>query len=247
MRLVAYSTIETAARSQGDLLNAQNPSTGAGSEYMQWVNDEWAEIYEKLVHSGEQYFKTIVTGTTVPGQQAYALPADFYKMRGVDVQLNGNLIWSNAHRYNFEQRNDYQLTTLGWVWPGCTLYDIEGTQLAAAVGTVTGPNLTFLPTPPGAFPYRFHYYPPAVPITATTDQMDLQNGHEKALVFGVAARAALKLRQFDFADRMIAEREKQMIRVLEDVRDMDLGEPHMIRVVRGRPAWRLWVARGWWR
>ena len=33
MRLVAYSTIETSCRSQGDLLNAANPTGGAASEY----------------------------------------------------------------------------------------------------------------------------------------------------------------------------------------------------------------------
>jgi hypothetical protein len=215
---------------------------------MQWVNDEWAEIYEKLVQSGEKYFMQCSTnnngGTplvTVAGVQDYPLPPDFYKLRGVDVMLNTTQ-WQNAHRFNFERRNDFPPTS--WSWPGVVLYDIYGQPLTSANGTVTPPSLHFLQVPQGGYAFRYWYFQPAMVITQVTDQMDLANGHEKALVFGVCARAALKFRQFEFADRMAAERDKQLQRITEDSHDMDLGEPKMIRVVRGRPSWRVWR---WWR
>ena len=242
MRIVAYSTIETAARSQGDLANAASPSS---AEYMQWCNDEWAEIYEQLVLSGESYFLKLGTGTTASGTSLYALPIDFYKLRGVDVQLYGS-VWFNAHRFNFERRNDYQFLGPSWVWPQTILYDLVGQALTAATGTVEPPQLMFLPTPSGNVSYRFWYFQPAVVLTQATDEMDLENGHEKCLTFAVAARAALKLRQFDFADRMIAERDKQMVRIVDSLRSMDSGEPKTIRIVRGRPAWRRTGRIGWW-
>jgi hypothetical protein len=207
---------------------------------MEWVNQEWAEIYDRLVMSGEKYFMQTVKAVTAAGVADYPLPADFYKLRGVDVQLSATQYF-NAHRFNFEQRNDFQLSD--WSWPRQVLYDIWGQPLSAIAGTVQPPMLHFVSLPNGAYNFRYYYFQPAVVITAVTDQLDLQNGHEKALIFGVCARAALKLSQWERADRFIAEREKQMQRIIDNMRDMDLGEPKMMRVVRGKPAWRSWR---WW-
>jgi hypothetical protein len=241
MRLRVYSDLETACRSQGDLLNAQNPSTGAASEYMEWINEEWAEIYDKLIMSGEKYWMTTVSSATVFGQTGYQLPNDFYKLRGVEVQLDATQFF-NAHRANFEQRNDF--LTADWSWPRQVLYDIWGQPLSATSGSVLPPLLKFFPAPSGVYNFNYYYFAPAVVLVNTTDQLDLQNGHEKALIFGVCARAAMKLAQFDRMDRFIAERDKQINRIVNNMRDMDHGEPKMVRIARGRPAWR---AYRWWR
>lgn len=60
------------------------------AEGLAMFNEAYAELYDELVGSFENYFATDEDITIVPGQDMYALPDDFYKLLGVDFQVNNN-------------------------------------------------------------------------------------------------------------------------------------------------------------
>lgn len=207
----------------------------AASDLTEPINQEWADLYDFLIESDTKWNLTKVPFVTQSGKDNYsfandlALP-DFYKLAGLDVQLSSSQ-WFPAHRFQFEQRDDYQLSD--WSWPRRILYDVWGT------------SIQFVPIPTGAYNVRFFYYPAPARMVNATDTIDGVNGAELAIVYGAAQRAALMLEQFELADRLGQLKMQKWQRIVSTLRDRITGEAPMARVVRGRPANRGF--RTWWR
>lgn len=68
------------------------------------INEAYAELYDELVSSYENYFATTQDLTLIQGTDSYSLPTDFYKMLGVDYQVNNNA-YITLMPYNESERN----------------------------------------------------------------------------------------------------------------------------------------------
>lgn len=71
---------------------------------LEWLNQAWAELYDRLVKAGEHYYLSQDNFVTTLSD-TYPIPADHYKTVGVSVQSNG--YYQPIHRFQFEQRDGY--------------------------------------------------------------------------------------------------------------------------------------------
>ena len=213
---------------QVDEISSPKP---VASDITELLNQEWADLYDELIDSGEDYYIGQQAITVIPGTQSYPVTSDYYKTKGVDVIVAGSSDRVAAHRMQFEQRNDYRSTD--WNWPHRILYAVWGT------------NLAFVPIPSSLNTVVHWYYPAPLRMVAPTDVIDGVNGAELAMVYGAAQRIAVMLENWDLADRLGQLKAQRWTRIISTLRDRNIGEAQMARVVRGKPASRN--IRGWWR
>ena len=100
--IVALSTLRLLTKQRADMENGQFITN---DEWRRMLNRSYAELYDLIVTSAnsEDYFLNSSTISLVSGTQSYDLPSDFYKSRGVDLNIGSNKI--PLRRYNFSERN----------------------------------------------------------------------------------------------------------------------------------------------
>ena len=102
MRLSTVSELESRARRAADM---EASSFVTDAEVRGYVNDGLAELWDLLVGAyGEDYFLQQATFTLASASETTALPADFYKLRGVDLALSGTN-YLPVNKYNWRRRN----------------------------------------------------------------------------------------------------------------------------------------------
>lgn len=84
-RSVTLQQIADRARVHADLKSSGFISD---TEMLGILNEVYPELYDELVVSYENYYSTTENITLVAGTSSYALPATFYKMIGVDLELS---------------------------------------------------------------------------------------------------------------------------------------------------------------
>ncbi len=68
------------------------------------INDRFSELYDLLVDSFENYYSSTADLTIAPGTSEYDLPADFYKLLGVDFAV-GNGAYITLKPFEEQERN----------------------------------------------------------------------------------------------------------------------------------------------
>lgn len=155
------------------------------TRWYQWANAGMQELYDKLIEAyGEEYFfqQTPHPITTDGTNSKYALPDDFYKLLGVDLQIGPNTTnngWITIWRYNFAQRNQYALPNLAASPRGPMIrYRLQGYYI------------NFIPaTPAAGQSLRLWYAPRFTPLTTGSDAFDGINGWEEWVIASMAAKA----------------------------------------------------------
>lgn len=121
------------------------------------VNAGYAELYDLAVKTSEDYFTTTasptITGSTI------TLASDFYKLRGLDIDLGGGR-FAAVRPYSFQNRNEVQDSAFWLPWVGRAR--VEYRMIAGSI--------QLLPTTNAPGSYRYWYVPrltPFVPDTLT--------------------------------------------------------------------------------
>ena len=140
--IVSLSELRLLARQRADMENSQFISD---DEWRRMINRSYAELYDLVVTSAnsEDYFLKSDTISLVSGTDSYDLPADFYKMRGVDINSGGSS--TPLRRYNFSQRNVGSLYAIA----SDMRYHVQGSKIIfnptpSTTDTVT---LWYIPSP----------------------------------------------------------------------------------------------------
>ena len=140
--IVSLSDLRLLARQRADMENSQFISD---DEWRRMINRSYAELYDLVVTSAnsEDYFLKSDTISLVSGTDSYDLPADFYKMRGVDINSGGTS--TPLRRYNFSQRNVGSLYAIA----SDMRYHVQGSKIffnptPSTTDTVT---LWYIPSP----------------------------------------------------------------------------------------------------
>ena len=140
--IVSLSELRLLARQRADMENSQFISD---DEWRRMINRSYAELYDLVVTSAnsEDYFLKSDTISLVNGTDSYDLPADFYKMRGVDINSGGSS--TPLRRYNFSQRNVGSLYAIA----SDMRYHVQGSKIIfnptpSTTDTVT---LWYIPSP----------------------------------------------------------------------------------------------------
>ena len=98
---VALNTLRDEARQHADQVNSEFVTD---AELNGYLNNSWSELYDILVSKyQDDYFLTSTSITVTSGTSTYSLPDDFYKARGVDLNINDNQS-TPLQRYTFADR-----------------------------------------------------------------------------------------------------------------------------------------------
>jgi hypothetical protein len=118
------------------------------AEWLSYINASYQELYGLIVESfGNDYFVqspaagyTFVTDGT---NSLFALPSAFFKLLGVDLQINTAGYWATLKPFAFSERNQLSLNNSSIPMAGQTvrvLYAPKATLLSGDADTVEGVN-----------------------------------------------------------------------------------------------------------
>jgi len=212
---ITLQELRSQSRDRADMKHSQFVTD---SELNDYINASIAELHDILIQAyGEEYSVKSSTFTTSGSAESYALSTiiadnDFYKLKGIDAQLNGNL-WTTLYPFNFNERNKYQ-TTGQFSYLGVTSLRYR----------IVGSNVNFTPTPDNGTAMRIWYSPVATKLTQDTDQLDDLNQYAEYVVVD----AAIKMLQKEESDVSVLFAQKQALkRRIEEAannRDAAMGE-----------------------
>ncbi len=99
--LVNLSDLRAKARRRADM---EGSKFVTDDEVDGYLNDSYKELYDLLISNyGNDYFLKSQSISIVSGTDNYDLPTDFYKGRGLDLQINSSLSVP-LQSYNFSER-----------------------------------------------------------------------------------------------------------------------------------------------
>lgn len=142
---VTLATIRTACKYESDNVGQSYISD---SEWTYYINASYQELYGKIVESfGNDYFtQTPSSGYTFSTDgvnQLFALPADFFKLLGVDLQIASPNYFVSLKPFAMSERNKLSITNTLTPMAGQTirlLYVPRATQLVADTDAMDGVN-----------------------------------------------------------------------------------------------------------
>lgn len=163
-------------------------------EVNQYINDSAAEFYDLVVAQDPDYFlsPTPFAISLVAGTDTYALPADFYKLRGVDTQLSAVANqWVTLEAFNLKQRNLYNWAPVNWNILGVA--NVKYHMLGPTAGVE---QIKFIPPTLSSQSVRIWYVPACPVLVQETDSINGVNGWDEFVVVD----AAIKLLQKEESD-----------------------------------------------
>lgn len=220
MRNVTLLSLRDQSRQRAD---KQNSGFILDAELNQYINNSITELYDLLVGAyGNDYYLTTYQFTTDGTNITYNLPADFYKMEGIDMYVNPSR-FITLKPYQFNERGKYQ----------------DGSNWAA-INALNGPryhlknnSIEFNPSPPGVYSMSLYYVPASPTLSLDTDTFDGINGWEEYVIID----AAIKMLQKEESDVGVLEGQKASImkRINLMAENRDFG--HSFRVSDVQNEW----------
>lgn len=177
------------------------------AELIRYINSSWKELYGLIVDTEDSYYLTSQNVSIVSGTDIYSLPTDFYKLKGIDINITSTRAIT-AQPFNFKERN--RKNYIG-------NFNFQYRYI------LRGDNVQFLPEPNSNRTATIWYIPRPATITATTDTINTVNGGYKWLVADVCVAVANK--EESDPSVYIAEREKTERRIIDSfaARDSDFA------------------------
>lgn len=206
---ITLTEIRSQARDRADM---QNSSFVSDAELTKYVNSSIAELHDLLIAGGESdYYLLSTTFNTVASTETYALPAAFYKLRGVDVQSGGD--WISVRPFNFNERNSSLSAA----------YNLSGLDFRYRLA---GSNILLSPPPSGVNTVKLWYTPVATKLTADSDTLDDVNQFAEYVI----TDAAIKMLQKEESDVsvLLAQKADLRKRIENMVANRDAGQPESI-------------------
>lgn len=184
------------------------------SEITSYINQSVAELYDLLITEFEDYYiADPVIFTISNNATTQLLPTDFYKLRGLDFNLNGLSEdgWTNVDQFNFNERNLHKRCAVG---SNVQRYRLMGNKLILSPVGYTNGN------------YRLWYIPQAPKLVASSDELDVVNGWEEYVIVD----AAIKCLQKEESDVSVLALQKSALikRIQDSAANRDAGSPGTI-------------------
>ena len=137
--------LRTLAQQESDNVNQTFISN---AEWNTYINQSYLELYGLIVNAfGNDYFtQSPATGyqfTTTGTTQFFALPTDFFKLLGCDVQTTATGQWIPVRPFTFAERNDLQNVNGNIPAAGQVMrlfYVPRATQMTLDADTIDGVN-----------------------------------------------------------------------------------------------------------
>jgi len=175
-RTATLSSLRDQVRKRADVENSTARFPDA--ELNTYINQSWTELYDLIIESGGESYLNSTQISTSNGTDTYSLPADFYKVRGVDVDVGGPGPLP-MRQFSFEERNFY-LYNSGWQYGRPVRYRLYGA------------NIKFIPKPSGVYTVTVWYYPTPTSMVSDSDTIDGVSGWEEYVVIDAAVKVLTK-------------------------------------------------------
>jgi hypothetical protein len=206
------SDLRTAARQRADMENSRFIQD---TELNAYINASYAELYDILVSRFEDYSVSMppTTFTISSGANTYPLPANFYKLKGLDIQSGSN--WEDCHKYNFAQRNQRSAQATRRIGGASrVMYRIIDNQLY------------LVPELQAAGTYRIWFVPRYTPLVLDTDQLTNVLDFEEYIVVDAAIKCLTK----EESDTSSLKQDKMFLlqRIEAMASNRDVSEPEVI-------------------
>lgn len=217
---ITLADIRTQSRQRADMLESQFVTD---SELNSYINASMAELHDLLVAAyNEDYYMENVEFASVEGQIDYDIPdgtnysgaKKFYKLRGMDVQVNNDL-WTTCHRFNFNRRNEDQ-----------SAFAFNMLGLPYLEYRIVGDKVRFNRTPDANSNFRMFYNPAVDVLVNDTDAFDDINGYAEYVVVD----AAIKMLQKEESDVQVLMAQKAALkaRIEAASQNRDANEPESV-------------------
>lgn len=209
---ITLAELRLQSRQRADMENSKLVSD---SELASYINNSIAELHDILceAYSSDYYVKTL-SFNVVSGQDSYALPADFYILKGVDLRID-NQDFISVKPFNFNERNRY--SELG-VWDLAGVTNVRYRMI--------GNNIVFNPVPDRNVEIKLWYVPLATKLVNDTDTLDDLNAFSEYVIVD----AAIKMMQKEESDVSVLLAQKQALeqRIRDRAQIRDAGSPQSI-------------------
>lgn len=209
--LVTLSSMRTQVRQRADIEHSQ---VCTDAEINTHINSAIRDLYDMLVAADEDYYTVSSTINATGLTATYALPSNFYKLKGVDYPVNG--ITAPMEKFSFIDRNKF-------------VYNDQVLRYRLVAG-----NIIFAPIP-AAQTITLWYVPAPVDLALDADTFDGINGWEDFVVIDSAIKCIIKQEQDPTP--LMAEKQDivQRIQAMKDGRDE--GQPEVMSDVRNAIAY----------
>jgi len=193
------------------------------AELRDYVNASAAELYDLLVASFQDYYLSQSPDYVVPnGVDVITLPANFYKLRGVDRSVSANR-WAKVDAFSFAERNDRQIA-LG---RAAYFFADAGIRYKVQAGTI---KLT--PADSCSGTYRVWYIPRMPMLALAADIFDDQNQWSEYIVVDVAIKC---LQKSESSVTGLQQQKAALLKRIESMsRTLDAGAPEVITDGQGQ-------------
>jgi hypothetical protein len=203
--LIDLQTLEATVRFRGDYQNVRKfPSPDVCNE----IQGSFAEFYELVANTHEGYWDTQANVTTTNNVAFVALPADCWRVQGVD-RLDGT-DYIELAQVAISERNRFG-----------TMTDQPSSYRLTARG------LDLLPTPDATYTLRVMYTPIA-PLLQTAAMREWFNGWEDYVICAALLRLDQR-EQRPLSDRL-ATLERAKARIISGVTERRSAEPEYLRL-----------------
>lgn len=215
---ITFAQLKQAARERADMTESNFVTD---SELGTYINASIAELHDILVETYEHdYYIKEQTFNTTAQTASYDLSTiitdnDFYKMRGVDLKLNGDKYFS-IQPFNFNERNKFQ-DFGAWSYLG----------RANIRYRLVGSNLNFTPVPDSAVEVRLWYVPLATKLVNDADELNDLNQYSEYVIVD----AAIKMLNKEESDVrvLLAQKEELKRRIESAAKNRDAGSSDSIQ------------------
>jgi len=192
--MITLAELKTQARQRSDMENSEFVSD---AELTSYVNASLAELHDLLIASYNDDYMMEENIFVSTESLTYDLPADFYKLRGVDVRRGPTGQWATVKRYNFNRRNEQQ-NAYAWNLLGLPYIEYR----------LVGSQIRFNRTPDAQLQFRIWYHPKATKLVDNADNYDDVNGFAEYVVVD----AAIKMMQKEESDVSVLMAQKEALR-----------------------------------
>jgi len=221
---LTLDTIILQAKQRSDLVNSNFVTD---PEWTNYINAAYLELYDLLVTVYEDYFTVLpppiftFTGLT----SHYPLPANFYKLMGVDISLAAHIsgptdAWITLGKYNFADRNKYVYGNTPTTYLGVLNLRYR----------IIGNMIRFIPLPSGSQSFRLWYIPVLAPLVLSTD-VPVTPGQWTDYIIVDAAIRAMQKEESDVSVLM-AQKAALVVRINGASTNRDEGMPDTISDVQ---------------
>jgi hypothetical protein len=190
---VTLLQLKTQARQRAD---AENSNFVKDSELTSYINNSIAELHDILSEAyGSEYFVIPSSEISITsGEDTYALPADFYELKGVDLKITQD--WVTIEQFNFNERNRF--SEFG-AWTGAGSVNVRY--------RLVGDNIQLTPVPDQGATMRLWYVPSATALSADADTFNDRNGYAEFVIVDTA----IKMMQKEESDVTVLMAQKQAL------------------------------------